>query len=88
LRDNQPTALVLTRQTLPQYEGSGRSALWGGYTIDNCEGMPDVLLIASGSEVDLCVKAKAVLAEKGVKARVVSMPCMEEFDRQTQVYKD
>ncbi len=88
LRGNQPTALVLTRQNLPQYEGSGRSALWGGYIIDNCEGMPDVLLIASGSEVELCVKAKAALAEKGVKARVVSMPCMEEFDKQTQAYKD
>ena len=88
LRGNQPTTLVLTRQNLPQYENSGRSALWGGYTLDNCEGMPDVLLIASGSEVELCVKAKAVLAEKGVKARVVSMPCMEEFDKQTQAYKD
>lgn len=88
LKGNQPTALVLTRQNLPQYENSGRSALWGGYILDNCEGMPDVLLIASGSEVELCVKAKAVLAEKGVKARVVSMPCMEEFNKQTQAYKD
>ncbi|MBR2321715.1 MAG: transketolase [Clostridia bacterium] len=88
LKGNQPTALVLTRQSLPQYENSGRSALWGGYILDNCEGMPDVLLIASGSEVELCVKAKAVLAEKGVKARVVSMPCMEEFNKQTQAYKD
>ena len=88
LRGNQPTALVLTRQNLPQYKNSGRSALWGGYILDNCEGMPDVLLIASGSEVELCVKAKAVLAEKGVKARVVSMPCMEEFNKQTQAYKD
>ncbi|MBO5737081.1 MAG: transketolase, partial [Clostridia bacterium] len=88
LRGNQPTALVLTRQTLPQYEESGRSALWGGYILETCEGTPDVLLIASGSEVDLCMKAKAALAEKGIKARVVSMPCMEEFDKQTQAYKD
>jgi transketolase len=88
LRGNEPTALVLTRQTLPQYENSGRSALWGGYILDNCEGTPDVLLMASGSEVELCVKAKAVLEEKGVKARVISMPCMEEFNKQTQAYKD
>ena len=88
LRGTEPTALILTRQNLPQYENSGRSALWGGYVLDNCEGEPDVLLMASGSEVELCVKAKAVLAEQGVKARVVSMPCMELFDKQTQTYKD
>ena len=85
---DQPTALVLSRQNLPQYEGSGRSALKGGYILDNCDGTPDVLLIASGSEVELCVKAKAVLAEQGVNARVVSMPCIEEFEKQTQAYKD
>ena len=88
LKGDQPTALVLTRQNLPQYENSGRSALWGGYVLENCEGTPDVLLIASGSEVELCVKAKAILAEQGVNARVISMPCMEEFEKQTQSYKD
>ena len=88
MKGNEPTALVLTRQNLPQYENSGRSALWGGYILEDCEGMPDVLLIASGSEVELCVKAKAILAEKGVQARVVSMPCMEEFDKQPQGYKN
>ena len=59
----------------------------GGYILDDCDGMPDVLLIGSGSEVELCVKAKAALAEKGVNARVVSMPCMEEFEKQTEAYK-
>ncbi|MBE7077379.1 MAG: transketolase [Clostridiales bacterium] len=88
LSGNQPTTLVLSRQNLPQYEGSGRSALKGGYILENCEGDPDVLLIATGSEVELCVKAKAVLAEQGVNARVVSMPCIEEFEKQTQAYKD
>lgn len=87
MKGNQPTAIVLTRQNLPQYEKSGRAALWGGYILEDCEGEPDVLLLASGSEVELCVKAKAALAEKGVKARVVSMPCMEEFDKQTALYK-
>ena len=87
LSGKEPTALVLTRQALPQYENSGRFALKGGYVLDDCEGAPDVLLIASGSEVELCVKAKAVLAEKGVNARVVSMPCMELFERQSREYK-
>ena len=83
----EPTAIVLTRQSLPQYARSGKNALKGGYILDDCDGMPDVLLIASGSEVEICVKAKAVLADKGVKARVVSMPCMEEFDKQSEGYQ-
>ena len=87
LTGNQPTALVLTRQNLPQYAGSGKAALKGGYVLEDCDGTPDVLLLASGSEVEICVKAKAVLAEQGVKARVVSMPCMEEFEKQSAEYK-
>ena len=83
----EPTALVLTRQALPQYAGSGKNALKGGYVLEDCEGTPDVLLIATGSEVDLCVKAKAALAEEGIQARVISMPCLEEFDKQSEEYK-
>jgi transketolase len=83
----EPTVLVLTRQGLPQYANSGKEALKGGYILEDCEGTPDVLLIGSGSEVETCVKAKAVLAEKGVNARVVSMPCIEEFEKQTAEYK-
>jgi transketolase len=79
--------LALTRQNLPQYKTSGINALKGGYVLEDCNGDPDVLLIASGSEVELCVKAKAVLAEKGIKARVVSMPCIEEFEKQLPGYK-
>ena len=88
LSGNEPTVLVLSRQNLPQYENSGRAALKGGYILEDCEGTPDVLLIATGSEVDLCVKAKAALAEKNIKARVVSMPCMEEFEKQSEAYKN
>lgn len=84
---DEPTALVLSRQPLPQYENSGSSALKGGYVLDDCIGTPDVLLIASGSEVEICMKAKAILAEQDVKARVVSMPCMEEFEKQSEEYK-
>ncbi len=87
LSGNEPTVLALTRQNLPQYANSGKIALKGGYVLEDCDGTPDVLLIASGSEVELCVKAKAVLAEQGVKARVVSMPCFEEFEKQSDEYK-
>ena len=88
LSGTAPTALVLTRQNLPQYENSGLAALKGGYVLEDCNGKPDILLIASGSEVELCVKAKAKLAEEGVKARVVSMPCFEEFEKQSERYKE
>lgn len=85
---NAPTALVLTRQALPQYENSGLIALKGGYVLEDCEGTPDVLLIASGSEVELCVKAKAQLKEDGINARVISMPCFEEYEKQSDEYKE
>ena len=88
LSGNEPTVLVLSRQNLPQYENSGKAALKGGYVLEDCEGTPDVLLMGTGSEVELCVKAKAALAEKGVKARVISMPCFEEFEKQSAEYKE
>lgn len=86
--EKTPTALVLSRQNLAPVEGSGKGALKGGYIIDDCEGMPEVILMASGSEVELAVKAKAVLAEEGRKVRVVSMPCMDIFEEQTEEYKE
>ena len=89
LTGTSPTCLVLTRQNLPQYENSGLEALKGGYILaDSEKSVPDVLLIASGSEVEQCMQAKEILKGKGVDARVVSMPCMEEFEKQPQSYKD
>ena len=82
-----PTALVLTRQNLAPMAGSSKEALKGGYIIDDCEGTPDVILIASGSEVELAVKAKAELADE-MNVRVVSMPCMELFEAQSAEYKE
>ncbi len=87
LSGKQPTALILTRQNLPQYENSGKGALAGGYILENCEGTPDVILMGTGSEIELCIKAKEALTEKGVKTRVVSMPCFEEFEKQSAEYK-
>ena len=83
-----PTALVLTRQNLAPMAGSSREALKGGYVIDDCEGTPDAILIASGAEVELAVKAKGLLQEEGWKIRVVSMPCMDLFEEQSEEYKE
>lgn len=83
-----PTALVLTRQNLAPMAGSSKEALKGGYVIDDCEGTPDVILIASGSEVELAVKSKEALGAEGMKVRVVSMPCMDLFEEQSEGYKE
>lgn len=84
-----PTALVLSRQNLPQLKGSSRQAEKGGYILqDSAKETPDAILIATGSEVALAVDAKAALAEQGVDVRVVSMPCMELFEKQTDEYKE
>lgn len=87
--EKTPTALVLTRQNLPQLKGTSKEALKGGYILEDCEkSIPDVILMASGSEVQLAVEAKAQLEKDGVAVRVVSMPCMDVFEQQSQQYKD
>ncbi len=84
-----PVSLVLTRQTLPLYEGSGKEALKGGYILKNSEkAVPDVILLASGSEVELIFKAADELKSKGIDARVVSMPSFELFEAQSAEYKE
>ncbi len=84
-----PTALVLTRQNLPQIPGSSKDALKGAYVIaDSSKNEPDVILIASGSEVSLAVDAKAELLKDGIDVRVVSMPSMDVFDQQSDEYKE
>ena len=73
-----PTGLVLTRQNLPQMEGSSKDALKGGYIIAESEkAVPDAIIIASGSEVSLAVNAKEELKKSGIDVRVVSMPSMD-----------
>ena len=84
-----PTALVLTRQNLPQIKGSSKDALKGAYVIaDSEKSVPDAILIASGSEVSLAVDAKAELMKDGIDVRVVSMPSMDVFDQQSDEYKE
>jgi len=84
-----PTALVLTRQNLPQLAGSSKEALKGGYVVaDSSKETPDAIIIASGSEVSLSIEAKEMLAKEGVDVRVVSMPCMDIFEKQSLEYKE
>lgn len=84
-----PTALVLTRQNLPQMAGSSKEALKGAYVIaDSTKNVPDAILIASGSEVSLAVDAKAELIKDGIDVRVVSMPSMDVFEQQSDEYKE
>lgn len=84
-----PTALVLTRQNLPQLEGTGKDALKGGYILsDSKKEIPDVILMASGSEVQLAVDAKMQLEKENIAVRVVSMPSMDVFEQQSKEYKD
>jgi transketolase len=88
---DHPTALILTRQNLAQLPGSDAEKVkLGAYITDDCEGTPDVIVIATGSEVSLAVEAKKALAAKGDsrKIRVVSMPNMEAFEKQSAEYRE
>ncbi len=92
LNTGGPTCLVLTRQKLPVLDRAelepASNLQYGAYVIKDCAGTPDIILIASGSEVTISLEAAKALSKKGVKARVVSMPCQELFDEQKQAYKD
>ncbi|MHB8128214.1 MAG: transketolase [Mobilitalea sp.] len=84
-----PTALVLTRQNLPQLPGSSKDALKGGYVVSaSKKAIPDAIIMASGSEVELGIGAQAELAKEGVDVRVVSVPSMDLYEAQTDEYKE
>lgn len=84
-----PVGLVLSRQNLPLLEGSGKDAVKGGYVLaDSEKQVPDAILIASGSEVSVAVEARKYLLEDGIHARVVSMPSVDVFERQTPEYRE
>jgi transketolase len=89
---HEPAVLVLSRQALPTIDRSvaapASGVAQGAYVLLDTEGEPDVILIATGSEVSLAVQARDELSGDGVTARVVSMPCSELFDRQSQEYRD
>ncbi|MBW2493072.1 MAG: transketolase [Deltaproteobacteria bacterium] len=87
---NGPVALILSRQKLPVLTSNavkdGLSK--GAYVLSDCDGKPDIILIGTGSEVHIVLEAKTRLLEKGVAARVVSMPSWELFEKNSQEYKD
>ncbi len=86
---NIPTALMLTRQNLPQLAGSSKAALKGAYVISDAKKADaDGILIATGSEVSVAIEAQAELAKDNIDVRVVSMPCMELFEEQDVAYKE
>ena len=86
-----PATLIFTRQNLPvfdNYERIHEGVAHGGYVLADCEGTPDVILLASGSEVHIAHEAYKALVDSGVKARVVSLPSWELFDQQDATYKE
>ena len=86
---HRPTVLFLSRQAMANQAGSkaGHVAK-GGYILEDSNGTPDLILIGTGTELDLCVKAAAQLRAEGKNVRVVSMPCVELFDEQDAAYRE
>lgn len=90
-RRDGPASLVFSRQALPHQERDAQqlaAVARGAYTLKDCEGSPDAILIATGSEVQLAVSVAEQMAGKGKKVRVVSMPCAEVFEQQDAVYRE
>jgi transketolase len=92
---DRPAGIILTRQNVPTFPrgtdgfATTEGVAHGGYVLLDAEGgSPDVILIGTGSELQLAVQARTMLAEKGIAARVVSLPCREWFDSQDQAYRD
>ena len=90
-RADGPSSLCLSRQNLPFVKRDAQTLAnirRGGYVISDCSGQPAAVLIATGSEIDLAMKAQLKLAEQGINTRVVSMPSTNVFDRQDQAYRE
>ena len=86
---HRPSALCLSRQGMAnQANSSIEKVALGGYILEDCDGTPDLILIGTGTELDLCVQAAKQLSAEGKKVRVVSMPCVELFDEQSDAYKE
>jgi transketolase len=86
---HRPSALCLSRQGMAnQANSSIEKVAHGGYILEDCDGTPELILIGTGTELDLCVQAAKQLSAEGKKVRVVSMPCVELFDEQSDAYKE
>jgi transketolase len=85
----RPTALILSRQAMANQPNSSAEAVAkGGYVLEDSEGTPELILIGTGTELELCTKAAAQLRAEGRKVRVVSMPCVELFEEQEPAYRE
>jgi len=88
----RPSALILSRQAIPTIDrnkySTAENALKGGYVLADCNGKPDIILIATGSEVSICLEAYEKLIAQNKKVRVVSLPCWNVFDHQTAEYRE
>ncbi len=87
VKTNNPTCIVESRQDLPILANSGEGALRGGYVISDAKNFTGIIM-ASGSEVSLALDAQKILADRGIKVRVVSIPCFRLFDEQTENYRE
>jgi len=90
-RQDGPSALIFTRQNLAQMDRTSAqldAVKRGAYVLKDCEGTPELIFIATGSEVELAVKAADVLTAEGKKVRVVSMPSTNRFDKQDAAYRE
>ena len=90
-RSSGPTSLVFSRQNLPHQQRSAEQVAAiarGAYVLKDCNGVPEVIIIATGSEVGICVDAVARLQETGMRARLVSMPSTDVFEAQSAEYRE
>ncbi|MDX1391046.1 MAG: transketolase C-terminal domain-containing protein, partial [Rheinheimera sp.] len=90
-RKDGPTTLIFSRQNLPQQqrEAAQVSAIArGGYILHDCSGMPELIIIATGSEVELAIQAAKTLTQQGREVRVVSMPSTDVFEQQDAAYRE
>lgn len=87
LQFNGPTVIALSRQNLKTLEATGTGAMRGGYVVKRAKGKPDVLIMATGSELSPVIEASEILEKQGYDVQLVSMPCMELFDEQDDAYK-
>ena len=85
----RPSSLCLSRQGMANQQNSSvEKVALGGYVLEECDGTPELILIGTGTELDLCVQAAKKLTSEGKKVRVVSMPCIELFEEQSESYKE
>ncbi|MDD4110109.1 MAG: transketolase [Clostridia bacterium] len=88
LNTDKPTCFILSKQELTEQKSEVEKAMKGAYVLEKDDGAPDIVFYATGSEIELAVSLKKELNKEGTKVAIVSFPCIEEFERQTEQYKN